>query len=419
MSSSSSGLQLALPSAKKQRLDTDECRQLVAQPRQSRAAIINTLELLKRNGQLAAGATKRQLAAAAAHHANHDTPYGKVVQRVHLGLPKLEYLDIVHPFALMFYLCQLSVAFASMMYECARSGNPVRLVVYLDGMNPGNPFRPEASRKLLCVYWALVDWPAHVLGRTFAWPVIAIIREAVVKTIPGATSYICRLILKTFFPDEGHSFARGIMLPLRDQSFMVCGVFVGFLCDLLGHKENTHWKGTNGNVFCMVCANGDQRVRGHRAGCFGLDCADPKRFVKRTNESVYNDVDELTTRCAATPAQTLKLQTEYGFNVVPNGLLQDASLRDIFKPVDHFLEDWMHTMVGDGVANSVIGETLNVLKGLKYPMQSVRDFMMQCTLPSKYGRANADWLKDSRIKLDTVKSFAGIVLTLVPILYLL
>ena len=51
-------------------------------------------------------------------------------------------------------------------------------------------------------------------------------------------------------------------------------------------------------------------------------------------------------------------------------------------------------------------------------MQSVRDFLVQCTLPSKYGKTHADWLKDSRIKLHTLTSFSGIILTVMPILFL-
>ena len=38
--------------------------------------------------------------------------------------------------------------------------------------------------------------------------------------------------------------------------------------------------------------------------------------------------------------------------------------------------------------------------------------------PSKYGRVHVDWLKESRIKTTTLTSFAGNVLTLVPIIYL-
>jgi hypothetical protein len=229
-SASSSNLQLAVPSAnaKKRRLDDNTCRQLVSQERQSKTAIANLLKFLQRKGCLEAGATRRQLSQASAHHAQQDTPYGKVVQRIELNLPKLKYIDIVHPFALLYYLCQISVVFANMMHGCSLVGNALRLVVYSDGMNPGNPFRPEKSRKLTCVYWAFVDWPAHMLSRTFAWPPLLIMRETVIKQIPGAMAYMNRLILRLFFPEEGHSFARGIYLPLREASFMVCAIVCRF-----------------------------------------------------------------------------------------------------------------------------------------------------------------------------------------------
>jgi hypothetical protein len=143
-----------------------------------------------------------------------------------------------------------------------------------------------------------------------------------------------------------------------------------------------------------------------------LDCSDPKKFVRRSNADVYNDVDELVAEAAG------KSITVREALIAPNGILMDPHLRSIFKPVDHTLRDWQHILTGDGVANSVIGETLNDLKKFKYPMQSVRDFLMQCTLPSKYGRTHADWLKDSRIKLHTLTSFSGIILTVMPILFL-
>jgi hypothetical protein len=94
------------------------------------------------------------------------------------------------------------------------------------------------------------------------------------------------------------------------------------------------------------------------------------------------------------------------------------TLRTLFKPVDHTIRDWTHIMVGDGVGNSVLGYALQALKKFNYPMQSVRDFLAECRMPSKYGKARPEWLKDSRLKLTTLTSFSGIILSIVPILYL-
>ena len=176
-------------------------------------------------------------------------------------------------------------------------------------------------------------------------------------------SYLCRLILRVFYPENGHSMARGIMLSSRGEHFLMTAVFAGFLADLKGHKENLEWKGTSGNVCCITCANVDKRLRGDNGDVVGLDCSDPQKFIYRSNEVVYATVDELeVVTTGKSKSQTKSLETAYGFNIVPNGLLFDKSLRDVFKPVDHTLRDWQHIITGDGVANSVLGETLSVLK---------------------------------------------------------
>ena len=90
----------------------------------------------------------------------------------------------------------------------------------------------------------------------------------------------------------------------------------------------------------------------------------------------------------------------------------------MYKPLDHTLRDWQHTLAQDGVANSALGEVLSRMKRLHYPMNTVRDLLAQCTMPSNYGKARAEWLRDSRIKLHTLTSVSGIVLSLVPVIYL-
>lgn len=409
---------------KRPRIDAAPLREMVANASQTKTALVKTLSVLRQQGLLEVGATQKELREAAEHHAKQNTPYGKVVERIELNATKLRFLDIVNPFAFLWYLCKISYKFAELMYTCtqraASNGFPLRLVIYADEMNPGNPFRPEKSRTLQCVYWAFVDWPAHVLCRTFSWLVFTTIRSSIVTSIEGGMSYICRLILKAFFPaDNGTSFARGIYLNFREHTYVLTAKFVGFLCDLKGHKENLEWVGANGKVCCLTCANVIKSVRGGRGRIVGLDCYDPSRFITRTNEEVYADVDELRDLFAtANATDRKKFVTQYGFNHVPNGLLMDTTLRELFDPVDHTLRDWQHTLAGDGVGNSVAGETLQFMKGIGYRLASVRTFMMQCTLPSKYGKCCSEWLKDTRLKLHTLTSFSGIILTIIPILFL-
>jgi len=215
----------------------------------------------------------------------------------------------------------------------------------------------------MCIYWTFVDWPSHMLTRTFAWPCFSILRSTIIADIDGAMSYITRAVLRTFFPLEGASLERGILIQSKDGHYMVRAVFAGFLADLLGHKEITEWKGTGGNVCCIECSNVHKRARGpNDPRGVGLDCADQTKYARRSNEEVFAIVDTLAIQnTILTVAQFEKEETRLGFNFVANGLLMDHSLRGIYKPVDHTIRDWQHTLTSDGCANTCIAETLHLL----------------------------------------------------------
>jgi hypothetical protein len=140
---------------------------------------------------------KRKIQEATESHSKVVTPYGPVVQQVALANGMM--WDVCHPFAFLWYLSSISTCFAQVMKDCMKSGAILRLVIYVDGLVPGNPFRPEASRKLQCVYWSFVDWPNWMLTRTFAWPCLSILRQKIVEeNLDGRMSYFARIVLRLF-----------------------------------------------------------------------------------------------------------------------------------------------------------------------------------------------------------------------------
>ena len=201
---------------------------------------------------------------------------------------------------------------------------------------------------------------------------------------------------------------------------MVRRIFAGFLADLLGQKEITEWKGTGGNVCCIECSNVHKRARGpNDPRGVGLDCADQTKYARRSNEEVFAIVDTLAIQnTILTVAQFEKEETRLGFNFVANGLLMDHSLRGIYKPVDHTIRDWQHTVTSDGVANTCIAETLSAISEKGYKLAHVRSFASLINLPSKYGAIHLNWLSDARMKKHTLTSFSGTILTLFPIIQL-
>ena len=100
------------------------------------------------------------------------------------------------------------------------------------------------------------------------------------------------------------------------------------------------------------------------------------------------------------------------------GLLMDVPLRTVFRPPQACIRDWMHCLVGDGVANTTIALMLHALMGRKIKPDVVQEFSLMCTLPHKYGKVDKTWFDRKRLKDSTIASFASIILSMIPILYL-
>ena len=373
------------------------------------------------DGEISERQLKTDIARATRSHASTETPYGPLIQRVRLDHRKLKYWDVCHPMAFLWLVSSLSATFSQIMRDIIGDGSvPLRLIIYADEMNPGNPFRPDLGRKMQCVYWAFADWPQWMLSRTFAWPCLSVLRSAIVETIEGGMSFLVKPVLRLFFPEgDGHSFTRGIQIVHADGPILTKAVFAGFLCDLKGHKENTGWIGYNGSLCCLDCENLRRNLRGDHETAIGLDCWDRDRFIRRSNADVWAIVDDLRDAMPTMSASKFaELESEVGWHWMPHGIVADAGLRAIYKPLDHTIRDWMHTLVGDGQANSTIAETLGAIRQHGFTLEHVQDFMGLCTMPSKHGKPCREWLKACRVKEHTLTSFSSVILCVIPIVHL-
>ena len=188
-----------------------------------------------------------------ATHADARTPYGTVVKIMAVPGENFKF-EYVCPFAYLHHMCTLSSEFTTIMKSCSESGNPLRIVLYADSICPGNPFRPEKSRTVQCIYWTIIDWPPWMLQRSGLWPVFGFIRDTILNSIDGGLGKVMGLILRLMFFPSGvaPSFQTGIVLP---GGFMVTAMFAGFLADLVAHKDLFQFKGASGFKFCFECGN--------------------------------------------------------------------------------------------------------------------------------------------------------------------
>ena len=109
--------------------------------------------------EVAESTARRHVRSTAEAHANAKTPYGKVVQHFDVGVAN-ERVECVDPAAWLHYMCTISVAFTTMMESIIDGGARLRVMLYNDGVVPGNPFRPEHARKIETFYWS------HVVPQT-------------------------------------------------------------------------------------------------------------------------------------------------------------------------------------------------------------------------------------------------------------
>ena len=366
---------------------------------------------------LATHTLKRRFRRAQASHASASTPYGPVCQEMELPSSALPVWSYCHPIALVHYLSTISIPFASLMASCVRGCAPLRIIVYVDELTPGNALRPEKSRTLQSIYWAFADWPQHVLSRSAAWLIFGTLRSTVVDKIPGGMSRLMRMVLRTFFSPSGSSFAKGVSIQLAGGgSMIVTGQFYGFLADEKAHNQIVGSKGASGTKPCLTCKNVFNRISSDALvpGTVYIDCASCAELSFNTNSDVFAAYDYI---CSRPAAEQPELQQLLGVKVNEHGLLHDRWAREIHCPVDHMLRDWMHILVHNGLANTEIAYLARALKGHGIETTTLATYLMHWTIPKRHGKVDGAWLSKKRFgkKMKSLSSFAGIMLNIVPI----
>ena len=309
--------------------------------------LIQAMSALHKAGVLENGADfkprqlSKELTAAKKQHSNVNTPYGRVVQALELptGSGNIKW-DICHPMAFVHYLCSLSIPFFDLMRSTILSSPGGCLSVILE--------RPEARQRAHNaghIYWSFAEWPAWLLARTGAWPVLGVLRSKVASQIVGGISALIVKIMKIFFPAEGCSFIRGIMLRASNsESIFMKASFGGYLADEKALKEICDCKGASGTMPCMKCGNvlAMSNSAFLQEGVVCINCTDREKFSANSNEIIFQIVDDLA---AIEQRKKLELmETEWGFNRNEHGILRCMDLRErgIISPRDNYIEEDAH-----------------------------------------------------------------------------
>ena len=204
------------------------------------------------------------------------------------------------------------------------------------------------------------------------WFEVAVVRSLTVKDVPGKLSAIFKhLIEVAFFNPAGHDmFLAGLSLPLPNGDVRIHLKPELIIADEAALKHIFECMGSAGLRPCLLCAN----VFGHIAGRAPLhtvdptgvavydSCVDASQLVLHDTRSYKSIMDRLRYQWTRMrKGEFDELQTNLGWNFVPDGLMQSTRCRELLDPASSVVFDPMHCLFVSGAWNLEMGSLITAL----------------------------------------------------------
>ena len=292
-------------------------------------------------------------------------PYGPILDHASLSGKEGEMISIAlaNSFAMLYAALDKSANMRALfqdrlaVHPCSLE-RPWSIILYSDGVTPGNVLAVANNRKLECIYWSFAELGFAALSHEECWFVLVVELHSTVRKIAAGMSQVFGSMLHKFFDADGLNMSTtGVLLQgCNDLKFRLFAACKFILQDGAAHKAVWHSRGDGGSRYCMLCTN-----------LFTETC----NLVEEdgTNQLVCNIIrkSELKKatgaslrRCArvlARKATTMNTddfaaaQQALGMTHHAGSILLDRTLDQIVDPVKHYLHDLMHCLFVDGVCN--------------------------------------------------------------------
>ena len=134
------------------------------------------------------------------------TPYGPLVQQVeidNLSVP------IQHPLA-MLWRCSSLTSFQGLFHQIC-NGGPLTLLLYCDGISPQDGLSKHDKRKMVAIYWSLLEFD-YLLSDETLWFSICVLRVELLGTITGGLSRLIRDLVRLAFWSTANNLRTGVEL---------------------------------------------------------------------------------------------------------------------------------------------------------------------------------------------------------------
>ena len=244
-------------------------------------------------------------------------------------------------------------------YPCSAE-EPWSMVVYQDEITPGNVHKQDNQRKMLGVYWTILEFTAAAISKEDFWFVAAALCTATMLDIEGGASQLLGAILAPTFPSSGGLDRAGVLIRLATGKAV--RMFIKFrilLADELGLHMSWLCKGSGGTKMCLLCA--DVFNRNWQAFSFGAvtdsrlqpytkvhKVSQCRLHTKSTHQRTIAKLGEY--REALQPKPYTERESFHGFTFCEYGLLQHPSVPHIIDATEQTMFDWAHCLL-QGVLN--------------------------------------------------------------------
>ena len=377
----------------------------------SQSALASVLAEVRELGKVPEACSRSTLKRARDEEINIKTPYGDLMQSVAIDMNNgsQRHFSYIHPLALIWYLCSVSLQFKEFMSDKLRETScgwqkPWKLILYGDEVGPGNNLKHYNKRKLHCVYWSFAELGTRALSSEWFWFTLVVCRSTVINEVDGGVGAFFTAMLQILFG--------------RSASFTTSGVLIGsaMLYATLGHviadmdefKHMFDLKGHNGLFPCLFCKNIAKKT-GDLEGI-----ADDVRTITETDIgkcAFWTDAGRIATadilreqKPILSPDEFDRLEMVSGLNYAPKGMLFCQALRSIMFPIKLVMFDWMHIYLVGGIWNSEMDKMIKALRP-KFQSTDLHAFFNDFTWPACFGSWGGKLIFEKRSKTDKTTSF--------------
>ena len=249
---------------------------------------------------------------------------------------------------------------------------PWNIILYNDGVNPGDSKGVNQSRKCITFYWSFLELGMRYLCYEECWFELTTVRsDGCVSNLPGGITQIAAEALMTFFQPGRDVERDGIQLKIDNEVVDFWAKIGGNLGDIPAIKDVLSCKGHSGIKPCVICQNhvvptsdAYAHLLARSTYAVGPECVDVAQLMIHTDATIRELAIELRDIHKLVRPDDFEFKEQmYGLTHTMYSPLLHERLQ--LKAISTLMYDWGHMYVCDGIGDRELGICMATLKAAR------------------------------------------------------